>query len=183
MSVLVCLTASEEWYGKAIRKITKSNVNHAFIAYTSKEWSGWWAVQTDLRGVVKIPAEKVEHNYIECYDLGMPLEEAMKRTRDVYGEKYDKAGIVGFLAKLMIWRFLYKKISNPLHKKGELFCSEYVTTFLQAVTGMYPEIIALKPSSVAPGGDPEFLGTPSLQWGLQRLEGVKQVECPWGKNG
>jgi len=180
MGVLVCLTAGEEFYSRAIRKLTKSNVNHAFIAYTSKEWGGWWAVQTDERGVVKIPAEKVECQYIECYDMGIPMEMAMSRTRMLYGESYDWEGIGGFLIKLLAWRLFQRKIVNPLHKDGELFCSEYVTTFLQCVDGMYPEIMDLNPSSVAPGGAPEYLGTPSLQWELQKNEKIYLVECPWG---
>ena len=184
MGILVCLTASQEWYGKAIRTLTHSNVNHAFIAYTSEEWGGWWSVQIDQRGVVKIPAEKVEYEYIECYDMGIPLETAMPRTRQLYGEKYDWAGIAGFLIKLAAWRFLQRNIVNPLHRRGELFCSEFVTTFLQQVDGMYERIMVLNPSSVAPGGSPKYIGTPSLQWELDALGdcGVKRVDCPWSNS-
>lgn len=181
MGVLVCLTAGDEFYSRAIRRLTGSNVNHAFIAYSSKQWGGWWAIQVDQRGVVKIPAEKVEYQYIECYDLGIDLENAMPRTRNLVGESYDWAGIAGFLVKLAAWRYFDKRITNPLHRKGDLFCSENVTTFLQNVDGMYPEIMSLDPSSVAPGGSPEMLGTPSLQWELQNTLGVSLVPCPWVK--
>ena len=180
MSVLVCLSASNKWYGKAIRKLTRSNVNHAFIAYTSQEWGGWWAVQIDERGVVKIPAEKVEYDYVECYDFDVDLRAAMIATRSLYGEDYDWEGIAGFLIKLIAWRVWGRNIVNPLHKTGDLFCSEFVTTFLQQVPDMDSAIMKLNPSSVAPGGTPDFLGTSSLQWELQHLAGVERVECPWG---
>ena len=186
--VLVCLTASNKFYAKLIRKITGSNVNHAFIAYKSKEWGGWWAVQTDNRGVVKIPAESVEFNHIECYSFeDRDLSSAMKKMRYVYGEKYDWLGIFGFLIKLLVWRLSGRAIANPLHRKGELFCSEYVTNFLQQVDGMNERFIHLDPSSVAPGGDMVFTGTPSLQHEFFRMKNVKQVMCPFvikgGKSG
>lgn len=178
--VLVCLSASKEWYGDAIRKATHSNVNHAFLAYTSREWGGWWGVQTDSRGVVKIPAERIEYNYVECYDFfRLDLSTGMPRVRHLVGDKYDWDGIVGFLIKLYAWRVMGRRIVNPLHKTGELFCSEFVTTYLQRVTGMYEEFKNLDPSSVAPGGSPQFLGTPSLQWELQKHNWVRRVECPW----
>jgi len=178
---LVCLTAGRGIFARAIRFLTKSDVNHAFIAYKSDDWGGWWAVQIDERGVVKIPVEQIKHKYIECYDMGMSLKPAFKMDRSLYGERYDWLGILGFLFKLVVWRSLGKVIGNPLHRKGELFCSEYVTAFLQLVPGMYDSINALKPSQVAPGGSPRFLGSPSLSWILQSTNGVKRVFCPWAK--
>jgi len=178
--VLVCLSASDKWYGKAIRKITRSNVNHAFLAYTSGEWGGWWAVQVDERGVVKIPAERVEYSYVECYDFfKLDLASGMSRVRYLVGDKYDWDGVAGFLAKLYMWRVFGRRIVNPLHKKGELFCSEFMATYLQRCEGMYKEFMDMDPASVAPGGSPTFLGTASLQWDLQRNDWVKQVDCPW----
>lgn len=182
-SVIVCLSASDAWYGKAIRKLTHSNVNHAFIAYKSSQWGGYWAVQIDNRGVIKIPAEKVENSYLECYDFGIPMENAMRRTRDMYGDKYDWFGIAGFMVKLAAWRTLGRKVKNPLQREGDLFCSEFVARFLQAVDGMYPQIKSLTPSSVAPGGDPAFLGTPSLQSEMSNIDGIERIECPWRNNG
>ena len=179
-NVIVCLSAGEEFYSKAIRKLTHANVNHAFLAYTSQEWGGWWAVQIDERGVVKVPVENVKHCYLECYDFPQfDLSTAMPRVRELIGDRYDWAGIAGFLFKLYAWRALGRRVVNPLHKSGELFCSEFVTKYLQRVDGMYDAFTMLDASSVAPGGSPFYLGTPSLQWELQRHDGVKQIDCPW----
>jgi len=179
--VLVCFTAGSEFYSKAIRSLTHANVNHVLIAYKSQEWGGWWTVQTDQRGVVKVPAESLKYDYIECYEFPvLDLKVAMRRVRDLVGDPYDWAGIAGFMVKLYMWRVFGRTIVNPLHKQGDLFCSEMVTTFLQRVDSMYPWIMDLDPSSVAPGGSPIYLGTPSLQWELQHHEDdVRRVKCPW----
>lgn len=178
--VLVCLSSSSEWYGRAIRKLTGANVNHAFIAYASREWGGWWAVQTDERGVVKVPVENVRCAHLECYEFpALDLKTAMPRVRPFVGEAYDWGGILGFLVKLYAWRAFGRRIVNPLHKQGELFCSEFVTTYLQCVDGMYLDFMRLDASSVAPGGSPRYLGTPSLQWELQEHSEVRQVHAPW----
>jgi len=179
--VLICLTAGSEFYSKAIRRVTHSSVNHAFIAYRSEEWGGWWATQTDERGTVKVPVENVKHEHIECYEFpDRDLKTAMPRVRDLVGEKYDWLGIGGFLLKLYAWNVFGRKIINPLHRKGDLFCSEMCATFLQRVEGMYPWMMDLNPSGVAPGGSPHYLGTPSLQWEFKnRPENVRRVVAPW----
>ena len=177
---LVCLTASDEWYGKAIRGLTHSNVNHAFFAWKDPMFNYWKALQTDQRGVVGIPAHRVEYKYIECYQFDeLDLCTALPWTINMAGDKYDWAGIAGFMVKLVAWRVAGRRIANPLHKTGELFCSEFVTSLLQKADDMYPQIMALKPSSVAPGGNPVYLGTPSLQYSLNEQREVSRVDCPW----
>lgn len=185
MSVLVCLTSSDHFYSKAIRFLTKSNVNHAFIAYTSKEWGGYWCVQVDARGVVKVPVENLEYDEIECYEfLDLNMESAMIPFRKFVGERYDWFGIVGFLLKLIAWRVFGRRIMNFLHRKNEQFCSEAVVRFLQRVDGMYDWIMVLDPSSVAPGGNKQYIGVPSLQEILiDHVDSgeVRYVDCPFSR--
>lgn len=182
---IICLTAGREFYSKMIRVMTHSNVNHAFVAYKDELWGGWTAVQTDLRGVVKVPAESVECNHIECYEFPMlDLKTSMPRVRDLVGDHYDWEGIGGFLIKLWAWRIFGRRIVNPLHETGDLFCSEMCATFLQNVDGMYDWMLALNPAGVAPGGSPAYLGTPSLQWEFKnRPEDVRRVAVPWEVGG
>ncbi|RLC78977.1 MAG: hypothetical protein DRJ03_24350 [Chloroflexi bacterium] len=179
-NALVCLTASSEWYGKAIRRITHSNVNHAFIAYDSPLHGGWQALQTDERGLVEVPVENVKHNYIECYSFSdLDILTALPLCRDLVGDSYDWIGIAGFLLKIKVWRMTGKKIVNPLHAAGELFCSEFSATFLQRVEGMYDWMRVVDPSGIAPGGTRKYLGVPSLQELLQRNAGVVREDCPF----
>jgi hypothetical protein len=139
--VYIVLSASNKWFGKAIRWITKSNVNHAFIMYTSHQWGDDWAVEIDDRGVVKLPLKTVmkEYNYIEVYgikhaDMGI----AMKRFKNHVGVRYDWWGVVGFLFKIIMWRLFGRKSRNILHRKDKQFCSEAVVTFLQKAKNAPP---------------------------------------------
>jgi len=177
---LVCLTASDTWYGKAIRGVTGSNVNHALIVYYSEAHGGWQALQTDQRGLVEVPAETVKHSYIECYEFpDLDLMTALPKCRDLVGDSYDWAGIAGFLLKIASWRLFGRRIVNPLHEKGELFCSEFAARYLQLVDGMYDWMLKVKPSGMAPGGKSEELGVPSLQELLQVHAGVTRKDCPF----
>jgi len=178
---LVCLSASGSWYGSVIREMTHSNVNHAFIAYYDEAWGGWQALQTDERGVVEVTMESLHHKYVECYDFKyVDLLTALPSVRELIGDKYDYWGIVGQLLKLAVWRIAGRKILNPLHRSGELFCSEFCTTFLQRVCSAPAWINYLHPSNVAPGGKEKFLGTLSLQEVFaDNSEDVQRVPCPW----
>ena len=101
--VLVAVSASKGFIGWAIRKLTGSKVNHAFILYQSAQWGGWWAAQIDAKGVRLLPAHKaMEHcNYLEVYEsLYIALEPAVAKMRDTVGERYDYPGILGFFFRI-----------------------------------------------------------------------------------
>jgi len=178
--MLVCLTASDGFIGSAIRGVTESNVNHAFIAFYSKEHKSWQALQTDHRGLVQVPAKTLDYRSIECYMFpDLDLTTALPECGDLIGDSYDFIGIAGFLIKICVWRLTGRRIVNPLHKKGELFCSEFAVEYLQKVAGMYSWMKMVKPSGVAPGGLSSSLGVPSLKEMLQTHDEVSRVDCPW----
>ena len=183
-NAVVCLAASNTWYGKAIRWVTQSNVNHAFIAYYSDVHGGWQALQTDKRGLVEVPVEGLRYSYTECYELPvLDLLTALPRCRNLIGDAYDTLGIVGFLFKIIVWRLAGRRVLKPLHRKGELFCSEFVVGCLQRVDDMYSWAMSLDPSSVAPGGLAQDLGVPSLQEIFRTHPEVERVECPFKVGG
>lgn len=178
---VVCLSASDSWYGKLIRYITKSTVNHAFVAYYSELHQGWQALQTDGRGVVEVPIESLKYCHKECYVFpDLDLLTAIPKSRNYLGDAYDFLGILGFLLKIVVWRLVGRRIVNPLHKKGDLFCSEFVVLFLQKVTGMFTWVMSVNASGVAPGGNEHLLGVPSLRELFQTNDGVEKIECPFG---
>lgn len=149
MSLYICLTAGTGLIGKAIRKLTQSDVNHAFIAYKDPVWECWNATQIDQRGIIIVPAKTVEYQDIICFEHKDDLTFALPRIGEIVGSKYDYLGIFGFMCKLTYWRLFHKNIPNPVHKKGELFCSEAVTTFLQAAG--IPWAMSMDPASTSPG--------------------------------
>ena len=181
--VSIVLTRSNHWYGKVIRWITKSNVNHAFISYYSKQWGGAWAVDVAERGVVKIPLELALKNceYKEVYYLNnVDLGTAMPKFRNYIGVNYDWWGIVGFFFKILAWRLFGRKFCNLIQRKDRHFCSESVVIFMQNAENAPSWILELDPSTVAPGGTCEFLGVPSLQQVLQKH--VVTDEVVWEKS-
>lgn len=180
-NIVICLASSNSWYGRAIRRITQSNVNHAFVAYYSHVHKGWQALQTDERGLVEVPVNSLKYEYKECYEFpDLNLLIAIPKCRHLIGDAYDFLGILGFLLKIFVWRLVGRRIVNPLHKKGELFCSEFVVLYLQRVQGMFEWVMKVKPSGVAPGGNSKDLGVPSLREMFIAHDGVKLVTCPFG---
>jgi hypothetical protein len=132
--VLLCFTAGRGPFAWAIRRLTGSDVNHAFVAWESAELGGWVTIpQADERGCVAVAAESVPHTRIECYEApSYTLARGLPAMRRILGLGYDWRGIVGFLARLLAWRLLRRRIRNPWQDDDRFFCSEAVTTFLAA---------------------------------------------------
>lgn len=152
-SVYVCFTASNSWYGKAIRELTESTVNHSFILFRDTSLSQkWFAIEingdkgvhiTDARRAVSGRKTLEVYEYVEG-DLWPGVDKAFSHL----GSDYDYPGIVGFLIKLLVWRYLNVGISNPIHREGELFCSEFVMLVLRYC--MLDWARCLRPENVSP---------------------------------
>ena len=70
---------------------------------------------------------------IECYETdSYDLAHGLPEMRAILGLGYDWKGIVGFLARLLAWRLVSRKIRNPWQDDDRFFCSEAATTFLAA---------------------------------------------------
>jgi hypothetical protein len=134
LRILLCFTAGRGPFAWAIRKLTGSNVNHAFVAWESRELDGWVTIpQADERGCVAVAAESVPYTRIECYEADdYDLSSGLTAMRLILGLGYDWIGILGFLARLAAWRLLRRKIRNPWQEDDRFFCSEAATTFLSA---------------------------------------------------
>lgn len=149
MQVLICLSAGNGRLGSLVRKLTNSDVNHSFLAYWDDDWQCWLTVQIDQRGVIIIPADKVEYEDVVCYEYNKDISYALPKVKNLIGSKYGLLGVFGFIFKLFVWRLFKKKILNPIHRDGELFCSEMVTTFLKEAD--IPWAAHLDPASMSPG--------------------------------
>jgi hypothetical protein len=149
--ILVVVSASDTAIGRAIRRITASPVNHAFILYESRLWGGWWAAQIGPKGVEKLAASKVrkECSTVECYEYRGDLSPGLVACRNMVGEAYDFLGVAGFLVKLAAWRVARRKIKNPWHLQNAEFCSEFVSRILKAAA--VDGFADCDPPSMAPG--------------------------------
>jgi len=159
--ILFCVTGSNAWYGKLLQWAMRTNVNHSFILYESKEWGGWWAVEINEHGVRKLPVEKLDRiNYIECYECKNDLWPALRTITDFVGAKYDWRGLLWGLFKLIVFRLFGKTILKPVHRHHRLFCSEGVGRVMKAgklpgagdVEGLgpIPDTEKWKPPEVSP---------------------------------
>ena len=176
IKTLLCLSASSEFYGRWIRRITRSPVNHAFIMFQHPDFSGdrWWAVQVAEQGVVMEPAEKVVHGptltLLECYEYqDGSLWPGVQANFDAMGDKYDWAGIFGFLIMIEAKRLFGIKIPNLYHGTGRYFCSEYCASVLKRSNIHWAK--CLDPSTISPANLREMI--------FCRLgKGWAEVECP-----
>lgn len=173
-NVLIGLSRSKGFFQWAVRKLTGSKVNHAFILYRSNLWGGWWAVQVDDKGVRIVPSEYLESNStsVVLYSYERNIEHSLSDIRGEVGEDYDYAGILGFFIRIIAWKVAKKKIRNALHRKNELFCSELVAKFLRCAS--VKGATQLNPSTTSPQDILEF---------VQRdAGGFKQVDWPEDPN-
>lgn len=151
--VFFAVSATGTWYGKLIRRLTRSRFNHSFIIFYDPALHCKVAVQVDGNGVHIIPVERLlaEEKYTEIelfeYDAD-ELEVYLPCLAKHVGASYDWKGIWGFLIKLLHWKLFRRSIPNPTENKGELFCSEMVAYF--ARTAGIPWFNSLDPASVDP---------------------------------
>lgn len=180
--ILFAVTTSNALYSRILRWAMRSNINHSLVLYESSEWGGWWAVEINENGVNKIPVEKLSRvGYMECYECSEDLWPAMRATRDFMGERYDWFGLLGGLAKLIIYRLFRRTIKSPTHRDDRLFCSEYVAHVMYHANlpgagrawgyGPIPNTVAWKPETISP----EY-----LQNFWQASARFKQVDPPPG---
>ena len=155
-NLLIAATASKGFFQWAIRKLTGSPYNHVMVLYECPFWKGWWAIQVDDHGVRPVPLEKAWKDvtgYV-LFKSAMELRDDLPTMRRDMDKDYDYAGIFGFFVKIMAWRVAKKRIRNVFHKKGDLFCSEFMAKFFRKAH--VPEAEELKPATTAPSDIVEF---------------------------
>lgn len=133
--VMVCLSATDQWYGRLIRWATRSRVNHAFVAFKMDEFKQWMAIQIDERGVVITTLKDVldETVYVDGFTCERDLWAGVLKQMRMFGWRYDWLGVVGFAWKILLYRLFRVDIRNAMQQKAALFCSEFVSQILKNV--------------------------------------------------
>ena len=157
--VRIGFSTSNGWISKAIRDATHSLVSHAFMLYDSADFGAemilqaWWTEYED------ISREKFEetNTIVDLIVPVMPLDPVMKFARDWLGTKYDFGGVIGELPVLAA-RALGRRIHNPWHSPGALYCSEAIARGLQLVN--YPDADTLDPATTSPDDLLRFMRAP-----------------------
>lgn len=156
--VLITLTASDTWYGREIRKATKSNVNHALVLYQSSDWLDWRAIDTQEKGVTPaVSAKKLTRiDYLECWKCSVDLWKGLRLTKSDFFKKYDWIGLIFGFIRAVLANYLYIEITKPIHAHNRLFCSEYVAAVIMAAG--VPDTAAWIPANMSPGDLKKFMG-------------------------
>lgn len=143
----VVTTASQGWFSRLIRKLTKGRVSHCMLQYPSIDWGGDWVVEAGARGVWPIPAESRRHNIFAEFTCLFDAKEAMQSLRKYIGEHYDYPGLAVFGIVIILWRIFKVRIRRPWADHNAQWCSELMWRFFQFA--QLPET-DVKPESVDP---------------------------------
>jgi hypothetical protein len=151
--VSLVFTRSDTWLGKAIRLVTRSEVNHVAFFYYDLNFGRFMVLEAGKRGFNLAPAPP-EHEIYWKFPLNLSEPQVFPKLTGWLNKGYDYPGLVGELW-VQFMRFFHKKVSNPLASSKNLFCSEAATMFLQKI--QYPGSEELDPSATSPADLFEFL--------------------------
>ena len=134
---------------RIIRWFTRSNVNHCLFLVSERgqdyvigaDWDG-------LRMQSRKHFEK-DGSTIAVAPLLMSLDDHLPELLEKLTTPYDYTGLIGMIPVEAARFWFRKRIHNPFHQAGALFCSEVGVKFLQ-LSG-YPESSKLDASATDPG--------------------------------
>jgi hypothetical protein len=150
-TVLIAMTASKGFFEGMIRKLTRSPYNHVMVLYKCPFWGGWWALQVDDHGVRPVPIENLTSKITrwKFFQYDKDVLPQIPLAKPDMNHDYDYLGIFGFLLKLITFRLTGIQIRNFIHKKNEMFCSEFTSRFFRRIR--VPGADTLDPPSTSPG--------------------------------
>jgi len=129
MKTTICFTTPHTWSPLPwlIRKLTRSPVSHVALCvevYGIKTMLHCTVggVQLSLRDRFEASSKIVEE-YAFKPDMTAGVAHAIEQH---LGDHYDYVGLLGYAYLLLAWRWLHKKIKNPLASPTALVCSEFV---------------------------------------------------------
>lgn len=123
-----------------IRKITKSQVSHAWVAYHSDLFDLDMVMEAHELGFRSLTFEnfKAKNKIVKTFPVDVDITPGLRLLATSLGDTYDYGGLFGMSFVLMgnwlkrkfkKWR---KVVRNPWHSAKRMFCSEAVVIMLQA---------------------------------------------------
>jgi hypothetical protein len=115
---------------RIIRKLTGSQVSHAFLVYRDVDFEREMVMEAVGAGFRIVPLDKFrKHNRVVAIVTPRhSLERGLRAAVEWLGESYDTAGLLGmalYLARRALQRGR-RRLRNPLASQRALFCSEAV---------------------------------------------------------
>jgi len=129
--VRIVFTASRTWFGKLIRKITKSKVSHVFVEIPV--WGQRFAVESTVSGTRIVPAHKARHYIHSEFQCSFPVRPGLLAIGEKLGSPYDWAGTFFLGILIIVGQWFKMKWKKLCWNTKSLKCSELVAFFLQSV--------------------------------------------------
>lgn len=127
--VKVVFTASQTWFGKAIRWFTKSRVSHVFVEFPV--WGQDCAIEATVGGTRLVLASKARHNVVAEYKFKEGISKTtLTHMMQHLGTPYDYTGVLLIAWMKIMWSWLKVKSRAISWSSKALKCSELVFMFL-----------------------------------------------------
>lgn len=149
-------TQKKNVFSRLIRRLTKSQVSHAWLLI-DEAFLGLSMVMQATEGGWQLTDYRVfqSKNDVVCLiGPAVPLDSGVREAALWLGEHYDYTGLFGSIF-VLLGRWLKRKWRNPLNVAHAMFCSEAVVYVLQSCE--YPGSKELDPSATTPQDLLEFL--------------------------
>jgi len=155
--ILICLTATNMWYGKLVRWATRSNVNHSLIKHEDPFWGDWRATEINEDGPHDQDIRKLTRiDYIEHWESDIDLLPGMRSMRRFVGTaKYDWFGLLFGLVRAILSRLFGWNVEEAIHTHGRLFCSEFIAEVFKRSN--VPGVQEWNTANISPGDLREFM--------------------------
>jgi hypothetical protein len=116
-----------------IRKITKSQVSHAWMLYRDDDFDLDMVMEAHELGFRLLPYDKfLKHNrVVELVAADCDLAPGLRMLAHSLGDSYDYGGLLG-MSFVLIGRWFKRKWRNPFSSPRLRFCSEALVQALQA---------------------------------------------------
>lgn len=128
--VRLVFTASRTWFGKLIRKLTKSQVSHVFVEFPV--WDRRMVGEATVGGTRMVLADKARHNVVAEYRCTFPARPGLIEIARKLGTAYDYTGLFVAAWFQVAWKWLKLRIRAPRWSSRAIKCSELVAIFLRA---------------------------------------------------
>lgn len=130
-NVRIVFTASNSWFGRAIRKITKAGVSHVFIEFDV--WGRRMVLESTVGGTRIVPAARSRHDIVWEYKLKADGKQPIIDMMGYLGTEYDYAGALLIAWVRIAWKWFGLKLTYPTWSSKALKCSELLFLFMKKI--------------------------------------------------
>lgn len=128
--VRLVFTASRSWFGRLVRKLTRSPVSHVYLEFPI--WHRQMAAEATVGGTRIVIAEKARHDVVVQFRCNFPVRAGLKEVIKTLGTVYDYGGLFLLAWWRILTQWLRLKLGAPRWRTKGVKCSELVVLFLRA---------------------------------------------------